>query len=212
MLPGLPALVVLVIATLVGVVAGFLATCGGFSHGASKAIHADRDLGSTDRRHHVVFHACVIGVVAAVFLLWAIWLCCTVRFDLGVISFACALVAAYSGFRLWHHDGSVYHDKWHGFLVLFACLMVAMNYLLALMLCYFRFIVGPWSLAFYFAVGFFWWLVAAALGYYFATKAQHPVVVGSRVERPIHVDRPLVSDSYRYRGGETRYHTSTYET
>eukprot|EP00927_Polykrikos_kofoidii_P080062 TRINITY_DN76928_c0_g1_i1.p1 TRINITY_DN76928_c0_g1~~TRINITY_DN76928_c0_g1_i1.p1 ORF type:complete len:185 (-),score=13.47 TRINITY_DN76928_c0_g1_i1:217-744(-) len=167
MAAGVPALAVLVITTLVGFVVGM-------SHFGAlewRTKNYDRNLGEIESRHSVALHACVVGVVSITFWIWSLVLCFSLRFDLGSITFLIAFVAAYSGYRLGRID-TAYHARWHSNFMVSACSLVALNYILACLLCHLHFIISSGALSLYFFIGAIWWIAAGSFGFAFSRRLE----------------------------------------
>eukprot|EP00445_Apocalathium_hangoei_P034197 CAMPEP_0203946216 /NCGR_PEP_ID=MMETSP0359-20131031/81536_1 /ASSEMBLY_ACC=CAM_ASM_000338 /TAXON_ID=268821 /ORGANISM="Scrippsiella Hangoei, Strain SHTV-5" /LENGTH=190 /DNA_ID=CAMNT_0050877485 /DNA_START=98 /DNA_END=666 /DNA_ORIENTATION=+ len=129
----------------------------------------------------------VTGCCAAIFWIWAL-LNCQQHFDLGVVTFAIALVASAVGMSASAGDGSASRARLFRCLGPVACLLVAVNFLLGLII-----IAKPWTLRLYFILSFGWWLLAGALSLEFAVPLAKRLAGGGAWERSALIAAPLDS-------------------
>eukprot|EP00927_Polykrikos_kofoidii_P031404 TRINITY_DN27011_c0_g1_i1.p1 TRINITY_DN27011_c0_g1~~TRINITY_DN27011_c0_g1_i1.p1 ORF type:complete len:178 (-),score=17.19 TRINITY_DN27011_c0_g1_i1:26-559(-) len=159
--PGLPALLILVVATVIGFIVGLVFRNSNTS--GSDANYVNVEHTAVKRRGRVAGFACVVGIVALIFWIWAVLLSFTSHFDLGAVTFLVALAAASRGLCL-RDQGGASDAKTFTCVILLSCLLVALNYGLGVLLCCFRVIEGEGLLIPYFVVGMCWWIAAGAIG------------------------------------------------
>lgn len=146
---GVPALLVLAITTLVGILFGYLNRKAGTDDGKS--------LGPVALRANIKMHILTVMVVALVFWIWAVKICLTDHFDLGAFTFLLAL-----GVSALSLGSELAHKKF----MPAACWIVAANYLLGALL------PLPGMLRVYCGVGVAWWVASGALARYLARELE----------------------------------------
>jgi len=173
--PGIPALIALVMTSLIGVLLGHFMLPVLFDKDTTSVLQ----IPSRD----VVRHAIVVATVAGVFWAWAIWNCLK-RFDLGAFSFAFVIAAAAyacsTGLHAASYPGMA---RLNSFFVPAGCLCVAANYFLGCVLG-FLWHAKP-TLIFYFTVAGIWWVAAGLSGLTYAKRLLADV---QSVTNPVELD------------------------
>eukprot|EP00811_Abedinium_folium_P005580 NODE_15138_length_1066_cov_4.129925.p2 GENE.NODE_15138_length_1066_cov_4.129925~~NODE_15138_length_1066_cov_4.129925.p2 ORF type:complete len:217 (-),score=43.53 NODE_15138_length_1066_cov_4.129925:416-991(-) len=149
---GIPALAMLVFLT---------AACFLLVPRAAKAMVPLGGTAETEGRRRVMSHALTVGIVAALYWVWALRHVADGDPDLGVLSFAIAFAGAVRGF-LAAQPSDARHVKHHGIFSALACILVCLNYCLGTVFVVLRNM--PWTLAVYFVVSAAWWVCAASYG------------------------------------------------